>query len=466
MWLTVKHNDSVVRKEFHKEILLWDALAEMGFILPRPCGGKGVCGNCEVMMNGEAVRACITYLEGDSLVEELSLAEDVQVVSIGECVVTGENALIEEGYGLAVDIGTTTLAGYLYKFPEGELVKTMGALNPQTRYGADVVTRMEYALKGGAEELKNCLAEEIRKLMAGISIDKYVITGNTAMLHFLTGKETGKMACAPYEPECLFGEWYENVYLPGCVSAFVGADIVCAVLSSGMMGHGTSLLVDIGTNGEMVLYKDGQLFCCSAPAGPAFEGAEISRGMLAENGAINKVYVKQGKIKYTTIGDGASKGICGSGLIDAIAVMLEMGVLDETGYLEESFEIGDSGVFISPEDIRQVQLAKAAIRAGLETLLKESNCTYENIETFYIAGGFGSYIDPRSAARMGLFPDELLGKVKVIGNAAGTGAGMILKSRSCLEKTLEISRKATTLQLADSVYFAEKYVEQMMFIEE
>ena len=446
MKLTVKTDSEEVTKEFHSDILLWDALKEMGVVLDRPCGGRGVCGNCQVIANGEPVRACITHLEEDTVVEDLPLADDVQVVTAGYVPTAGDNALVKHGYG-----------------PEGKTVKTVGMVNTQAQHGADVVTRMEYALKGGAIELQQCLEKQIGLLTGDAKIEKYVITCNTTMLHFLTGNSTQGMSCAPYIPESLFGQWYGDMYLPKCISAFVGADITCAVLASGMLKQKTALLVDIGTNGEMVLWHKGKLLCCSAAAGPAFEGAEISQGMLAESGAINKVYLENGVVKYTTIGGCKAKGICGSGLIDAIAVMLKLGVLDDTGYLEEPFAIADSEVYITPEDVRQVQLAKAAIRAGMETLLHEAGCSYEELECFYIAGGFGSYIDKVHGAAIGLFPEELLSKVSVIGNAAGTGASMILNSQKCLEESRRIAEMAMILPLADSTFFAEMYVQQMLF---
>lgn len=462
MKLTVRHEDKEKTEEFAERILLWEALDKMGFAVGRPCGGRGVCGNCEVIANGEPVRSCITWLEEDTVVEDLSAETEMQMPP-GAVTITGQEGLAKEGYGLAVDIGTTTIAGYLYKFPEGELVKEVGMVNPQVKYGADVVTRMEYALKGGGENLRECLVEQIKKLAEGFSIEKTVICGNTVMLHFLTGKSVAGMACAPYVPETLFGEWQENAYLPGCVSAFVGADVVCAVLYSEMWKQKVSLLVDIGTNGEMVLYKEGRYICCSAAAGPALEGAEISMGMSAEPGAIDKVYMENGRVKYTTVGGARPQGICGSGLLDAIAVMLQLGVLDDTGYLEEPYELGDSGVNITPEDVRQVQLAKGAIRAGMETLLQESGCRYAQVERFYIAGGFGSYLDKENAATVGLIPRELLEKTVVLGNGAGKGACLLLQSRAHLEKAREITENAATLSLADSAYFGEKYVEHMMF---
>lgn len=462
MKLTVRYDNTEKTKEFSERILLWEALSEMGFAVNRPCGGKGNCGNCKVLANGEYVRSCSTYLETDTVVEELPIIQEMQVETGGIETGSGQG-LVEEGYGLVVDIGTTTIAVYLYKFPEGKLVQEFGRVNPQVRHGGDVVTRMEYALQGGESALQNCLKEQIEKLAEGIHIERYVICGNTVMLHFLTGLSVKGLSVAPYTPESLFGYWLGHTYLPNCISAFVGADVVCAVLYSEMWKHKVSLLVDMGTNAEMVLFKDGKYICCSAAAGPALEGGEISMGMPAASGAIDRVFVEQGAMKYTTIGGIAPRGICGSGLIDAVAALRKLGVLDETGYLEEAYEIPGSGVFITPEDIRQVQLAKGAIRAGLETLLHECGVCYDDVERLYIAGGFGSYMDKESGAVMGLLPRELMQKTEVLGNGAGKGACLLLQSREAMDKTKEIATNATTLSLADSGYFSEKYVEHMMF---
>lgn len=460
--LTVRLENEETTMEFSKRILLWEALEAMGFVVGRPCGGRGVCGNCQVTANGESVRSCITYLEEDTVVEDLPLMREMQT-EVGRTVPKAGEGIVEDGYGLAVDIGTTTIAGYLYKFPEGELVREVGVVNPQVRYGADVVTRMEYSLRGGQELLQKSLLKQIEKLAEGVKVEKYVVCGNTVMLHFLTGKSVKGLAVAPYIPESRFGYWMENMYLPHCISAFAGADTVCAVLYSEMWKHGVALLMDIGTNGEMVLYKEGKYICCSAAAGPALEGGEISMGMLATPGAIDKVYEEEGTVKYTTVKGASPKGICGSGLMDAIAVMLKRGILDETGYLEETYEIPGSKVYITPEDVRQVQLAKGAIRAGLETLMHEGGCSYEDVEQLYIAGGFGSYLNKDSGAVVGLIPPALRKKVKVLGNGAGKGACQLLQSEWAMRKTREIAENAVALSLADMSFFSEKYIEYMMF---
>jgi len=451
---------------FEERILLSEALEQMGFAQNKPCGGKGLCGKCVVRANGEEVRSCVTYVEGDMVVEDIRQQGDIRGMTEGFMPKVEGRSLVEEGFGMAIDIGTTTIAAYLYEFPEGRCVKTFGLPNTQAEYGADVISRIEYCERGGLSELQGKVVEQIRKLaqeLAGVRIEKYVITGNTVMLHLLTGLNPQGIAYAPFIPESLFGEWWEQVYLPRCISAYVGADITTAILASGLCAHKCAFLVDIGTNGEMALWKNSELFCCSTAAGPALEGANISQGMLAVEGAINKVYLVDGKIQYTTIQNVEAKGICGSGLLDAISCMLELEILGDTGYLEETYEIGNSGVCISPDDIRQVQLAKAAIRAGIETLLHKSETSYQELEAFYIAGGFGSYISIDSAVKIGLLPEEIRDKVIVIGNGAGNGAAMILQSEECLRESERIAAHAHTEELATSAFFTDSYIENMMF---
>ena len=463
--ITVITKDGEKKAEYNERILLSDALADVGINHDKPCGGKGTCKKCTVVANGEKVLACMTYAESDTIIDYTTDSEDIQGIVFAKGTDFEKKPLIESGYGLAVDIGTTTIAGYLYKFPECELAESTGLANLQKAHGADVISRIEYASSGGSDTLKDELFTQINALANGYNIEKYVVTGNTTMLHFLTGLDASGIAVAPFTPKSLFGEWYDNIYTPRCISSYVGADITCAIIASGMMKDKVSFLVDIGTNGEMAVFKDGKLFCCSTAAGPAFEGANISAGMLGTEGAINKVYIEDGKICYTTIGNKKAIGICGTGLIDAVGCMLETGALDESGYLEDDFEIGTSGIFITPADIRQLQLAKSAIRAGIDTLLHKCNVTPNELDSFYIAGGFGSFIDKYSAAKIGLIPKEATEKVKVIGNGAGQGACMLLLNRDMIKMSEEIADNAITIELSTDEFFMNSYMENMFFNE-
>ena len=246
--------------------------------------------------------------------------------------------------------------------------------------------------------------------------------------------------------------------------AFVGTDTGCALLASGMLeAQETALLCDVGTNGEMALWHQGKLYIASTDAGPAFEGAGISCGCSGIPGAICKAEVVDGKIIYHTIDDQKAVGICGSGLVDTVAAMLETGQLDETGLLEtEAFFLRD-GIALNQCDIRAVQLAKAAIYAGIEGLLAAAKCTLNDIEKMYIAGGFGSYLNLQSAVRIGLFPEKLANRMHVLGNAALDGAAMLLLNTNLRNINAFMQSKAIHVSLAGNPVFADCYIEAMLF---
>lgn len=473
--------------------------------LPMPCGGHHTCGKCRIKAFG--LLSPLTPEEGKLLTPQ-EIEEGVRLacsaVAIGDCTVIlpdtdhqegevlldGAHTEVEtEGWGIAVDIGTTTIA--VYACLGGKIVRGAGQLNAQSVHGADVITRIgakchEELHKIVVQQLEELFRQALGQDAVAADVRKIVITGNTTMLHFLAGYDPSSIAVSPFTPQSLFGETmpasqffpeYINaeLYLPPCVSAYVGADMVCAMTASRMTeGNGTVLLADIGTNGEMGLYHNGDLYTCSTAAGPALEGACIHMGMAAAPGAIDRVTLgPDNTLLWHTIGEKPPKGLCGSGLISLMARLIEIKQIDETGALDDPEEapdgseedcvpIGNSGVFLTQQDIRQVQLAKAAICAGILTMLEECGLSAEQVDTFYICGGFGSYIDPHAAAVTGLFPKELENKVKVLGNAAGSGAVMMLS-----ERYREISRslrdEAKLIELSTSPVFMEQYIEQMCF---
>ncbi len=488
MRITVITDSKVIKKEYDKEISISDILNDCGFNIAHPCGKNGKCGKCKIKVTGELSEITteeISKLTDAEIKSDIRLACAARAVGDVTLYYNGNTAKIqtqsagympkidlspitskEDCYGAAIDIGTTTIAAYFYKFPEGICIMSDCVENPQSKFGADVISRIEYSNNGGLEELRSAVQNAIDSLCErfGNPIDTFVVTGNTTMLHILNGLDPKDLAVAPFTPKTLFGIRKNNIYFPKCISAFVGADITTAILASDMTKSATSLLIDIGTNGEMVLYHNGKLSCCSTAAGPAFEGAGISCGMPAVSGAIDHIEISQyGKISYTTIDNAKPIGLCGSGLLDAIACMLELGITDETGYIDNDFEIGDSGITITSDDIRQVQLAKAAIRAGLETLCEYQGCSAADIERFYIAGGFGCYVNQKSCVKIGLIPKELEEKAIVIGNAAGSGASMILMSSSALEKSEKIADSAEHIELSGNSAFSEKYMDALLF---
>ena len=387
--------------------------------------------------------------------------------------------------GAAIDIGTTTLAAKLFD-TEGTLLAECARMNPQSIWGADVISRIEASIRGEIQPLAQCIRQAIDEMLAELStlanvkatdVDGVVLTGNTAMLHMLTATDVEPLSHAPFEARRLFGETtyaadmgltsidpHAEIYLPNCISAFVGADMVCALLATKICDSAeTALLADIGTNGEMGLWHNGRLAVCSTAAGPAFEGVGISMGMSGATGAIDRVTLQNGTLCAHVIGNVAPKGICGSGLVDAICCLLESEDLDETGYLEDDPATVCAPVVLTQQDIRMVQLAKSAICAGLCTLLRDANVNAESAVALYVAGGFGSYLNMQSAGRIGLIPPTLAGKVKVSGNAALSGAAMLLLDKSCRAQAAHIAKSAGVLDLASNPVFADLYMQGMMF---
>ena len=483
-----------------------EVLEQGGFAQIQPCGGRGICGKCKVLASGalEPPDLTETATLGDAAEQGARLACRAKIcgdcavtlqnqgsirVSSGKASQTGKGQPLYQHWGVAVDIGTTTLAAQLYHDGvfQGDAVST----NPQGVFGADVMSRIGAALAGEGRALQKRVVGAIEEMILPLvknfgvqlsDIDAMVLTGNTTMLYLLTGRNPETLSHAPFTADCLFGETIDakeigfsfpaRCYLPRCIAAFVGADITTAMLASGMLEQAdTALLVDIGTNGEMALWQNNQLICCATAAGPAFEGAEISCGCHGIPGAVDHVWVEGGSIRAHTIGEVAPLGICGSGIIDALAALLATETVGETGKLEKpdaeyngekAAKIAES-VYLTQKDIRNVQLAKSAICAGIRTLLHEAGLKEKDLTAFYIAGGFGSFIDLNSAAAIGLFPAELIGVARVIGNAAETGAAMMLQDATLHETIAGILDRANAIDLSSKSYFMDQYVEGMCF---
>ncbi len=467
----------------------------------KPCGGHGRCGKCKVIAVGrlsapdnterrllsedelrQGVRlACRAYAWGDCAVEMLTHAETEGIVTEG-WMPSFEKKPSFSRYGIAMDLGTTTLAARLYDAKGGMLAET-ARLNPQGEWGADVITRIEAALAGKAERLASAIRIAVDKMCVALAsmarinpteIDQVVITGNTVMLSLLTETCVEPFSCAPFDVKRLFGEVLSAkalglsdlapdtpVHLPPCISAFVGADTVCAILATELCAGETAMLADIGTNGEIALWHQGKLTVCSTAAGPSFEGVGISMGMRGAAGAIDRVRVLRGFLEVHVIGNTAPVGICGSGLIDAAACMLELGALDESGYLKENPFVLCAPVSLTQEDIRMLQLAKSAIGAGMLTLMQARGISPASVVCMELAGGFGNCLDPIGAARIGLLPSDLTRRTRSVGNAALAGASMLLLRAELWENAARIAKDAEVLELATDASFAEAYVRGM-----
>ena len=468
---------------------LGDVLSDHGYAVAKPCGGRGFCGKCAVEVTGAVSQpndvelkagvrlACQTVILGDCQVKlaDVSLMQQIETADAQETVLP----LTGSGIGAAVDIGTTTLALQLYDRATGKLLSTATAGNPQVTVAADVMGRIDAARNGRGALLRSQIETALHDLLekacgeAGLEasmVDSFVIAGNTTMLYLLTGRNPDCLAHAPFKADTLFDVDYEilgrKAYLPSCMNAFVGADITCAVLSSQMTeNQGPSLLCDIGTNGEIALWKDGILYVTSTAAGPAFEGAGISCGCGSVRGAIDKVWLEGDSLCVHTIGDAPAVGLCGSGLIDTVAAFLIREDVSETGAMSEKELTIAGNVKLTRKDIRAVQLAKAAIAAGIQTLLETTNTTEAEITDFYICGGFGTHLNLSSAVTIGLIPDTLAKRAKVLGNGALSGAVKMMLDCGCHGQAEELAASAKQMNLGGNPQFNENYIDQMLFPE-
>ena len=528
-------------KEIYRRESLLSYLQDKQIPVEAPCGGMGTCGKCKVRVTAglvpvsEADRkifseeeleegyrlACRAGLSGATGPIEVEIPYDHQIRTVDVMINTEEPAdtsgsesekpsseskeALTRPYGLAVDVGTTTLAVSLVKLPEGRIIETRTERNPQIRFGADVISRIGAAGNGKEKELRECVCEALLELIEtnlvfhGIGyadIERIVIAGNTTMLHLLRGYSVEGLKAYPFEPESLsleestvgevFGvvpDWELEpitaavpvVILPG-VSAFVGADIVSGLLALDFYKKDKiCALIDLGTNGEMVVGDRNRRMVTSTAAGPALEGGNIRCGSAGVKGAISHVRLDRDEnggwlTEIQQIGANMPKpvGICGSGVIDTVAELRQADLIDETGlFTEEYFENGfplagpeNGGVVFTQDDIRQVQMAKAAVRAGFEILLERYGIGTEDVETLYLAGGFGTFLNIESAVKLGLIPEELKERTEAVGNTSLAGAVRYLTDPEP-DVIRELAENSESVELAGEEDFNERYVGKM-----
>ena len=508
-------------KVYRSGELLLEGTAEVGMTMlaflsshdifvDAPCGGRGRCGKCKVRLtpDGEEVKACDTIVAGDMevYVPVLMQMEIADAGADGAVAADAPSGAVSGRFGVAIDIGTTTCVAHLTNLETGERVATSSGVNAQRPYGADVISRIEYSAASGHETLTRLIQTQINDLIAGncaksgvspTDIHYVSIAGNTIMQHLAAGYSPVGMGTVPFEPVSLFGEELAAwdglpaaegavMYYAPCISSYVGGDITAGLLACDLESDpGPTVFIDIGTNGEIAMKNGDTYYCCATAAGPAFEGAEISRGMAAVPGAISHVRWGADGMELMVLGEAEPDGLCGSGLLDALAMLLDTGAVDETGRLLDADEydhpisahIGEAegknafffsrerDVYLSAADIRKLQLAKAAIAAGIQTLLITAGVTAANASCFILAGGFGNFLDRESAARIGLFPKEFLPITKGMGNTAGEGAAIALLSQEARGTLARINAKCEYVELSTSITFNEQFVEQMMFDE-
>ncbi|MCI8506716.1 MAG: DUF4445 domain-containing protein [Lachnospiraceae bacterium] len=464
---------------------------EAGFMPDAPCGGKGTCGKCKVKANGKTVSACQCLIQEDMTVvmKEKEKGEQILLFGASRPVEFWPGIIpyeVERPLLAAVDLGSTSIVAYLLDGENGKLLGTRSMLNPQRQYGADVVMRSSYALENGAEALSSCAREAVNTLLREAACEsgrsreeivRVVMVGNTCMHHLFLEIPTDTLVLAPYEPkvkeavamradQCglMVHPAARLLWLPN-IGGFVGADTVGCMLAAGFDElDELTLLVDIGTNGEMVLGDRRGMTACSTAAGPAFEGAKITCGMRGGEGAIDHVWLEGEKLKYHVIGGVEPVGICGSGLLDAAACFLKMGFMDSSGKLSETWYFTPK-VFINQKDMRELQLAKAAIAAGIYLLCRHRGVSLDEIKKVQLAGAFGNYLNPASACAIGLVPRELEERICSVGNAAGMGAQIAAVNTDEFERGKKLAARTEFLELAMDPEFQDAYVDELEFPE-
>lgn len=410
--------------------------------------------------------------------------------------------------GLALDIGSTSLFAALLNMETGEKAAMASHSNMQRIYGDDIISRVNYAIEqeDGAQALQRILINNLNSMIEEMLVEtgakpnniyKVTAVGNPVMLHLLSGLSTDGFATAPYT-----GIFAEDMEIPAAnlglnvnplskliilpqLGGFVGADTTACLLTLAPFRDQTFLLIDIGTNGEIVLSHQGSLWATSAAAGPAFEGGAIGCGMRAGHGAIDKVYASQDKLGFRVIGGGHPRGICGSGIIDLISVLLRNNCLDKNGSFTEQAELSfkmrngphgaeiiliegegvlsGSPLVFNQDDIRQVQLAKSAIRTAIDLMMQKADIDPARLENIYLAGTFGSYLDPANIINIGMVPAVDAGKIRNIGNAAAEGAIMALLSSETLREAAMIKTKVQYIELAEQEAFQTTFLKNLNF---
>jgi uncharacterized 2Fe-2S/4Fe-4S cluster protein (DUF4445 family) len=534
---------------------LIDAARAAGIRMETPCDGAGTCGKCKAKVGRDALQclsgdahrsltqaerdagwvlACQTTVHGDLHVEMDAFDSDgLQILSEGQKlavelapwvrksyaaeaettqVLAGDVLLATESgdttaeiYGIAVDIGTTTLVTTLLDLRTGAELGVTSSLNPQAVHAQDVLSRIKMGSKpAGLQKLHAELIEEISRQTTQLAfkfgvalknIYEAVFSGNTTMLHLATRTDPASLGKYPYTLSLSGGQHVKAhdidlgisphglVYLPPIFSAYVGADITAGILSTRLAEQpGVVLLVDIGTNGEMVLSVDGRLTATSTAAGPAFEGMNIACGMRASRGAVELVALGEDGIRVETIAGGDPVGICGSGLLDVVGELASKGGLDKSGRFQNNgashghpwrdqwetldgkpvFRIAGP-VYLTQKDVRQVQLAKGAIRTGIEMLLKAAGIEAARVDRVLIAGSFGFHLRTASLIHLGLLPKEFDDRVEFVGNTSKSGAEAFLLNRDAREEMKQAVAQVEVLELANDPAFEKSFIQSLRF---
>lgn len=504
---------------------LLEVLRLGGVFMENPCNGKGTCGKCRVKvcsgslspvseterrhLKPEEIAAgwrlsCAAAVAGDCEIELAHREKKHEILTGGYVPAFEKDSLT--GYGVAVDIGTTTVALSLVDLSDGRELAHAAAVNAQKQYGLDVLTRITYEYEKGEtaiSQLQKAIVGSLNELLEQLcreakihreKIEEIVVAANCCMTHMLLGVDARSMGRAPYAPEFLEARecpaseiglqagkntW---LYCLPQVSAYIGGDIVAgAEVCRLEQEPGNVLFIDIGTNGEIILASGGKLLSCSCAAGPALEGMNISCGMRAAEGAVEDVHIREAGVVLETIGNIPPEGLCGSGILAAVRELIKCGYLKKTGAFvqlasqpepeilrlsgtkREAVLCRNPEIIVTQEDVRQVQLAKGAILSGFLVLLQAAGITMEQLDKVLIAGQFGSHLPAESLIGTGLLPSEVKDKIQYVGNSAKTGAYLALLSREKRRSMEALAKKIDYVELAQTKDYDRVFAAAMTF---
>ena len=479
-------------------------LQEKDLYIAADCGGNGKCGKCRVCFLSEAPEpteddqkvfspqqleqgwrlACKIFLEGpyeitwEDSEDEMVAAADFSVngSAVGSADQQEADSDTDGQHVAAVDIGTTTLAVSIVDRAKDKVLATKTSVNHQRAYGADVISRIQASVNGKRDDLQESIQKDLKTLIESMGEDPAsiltVISGNTTMEHLLLGLPCDTLGVAPYTPVDISLHQEGNLLILPGISTYVGADIVSGIIACGMdQSDEICMLIDLGTNGEMAIGNKDRILSASTAAGPAFEGGNISCGVAGVPGAISEVTIQDDhSVSFETIGGKDPIGLCGTGVLDTMYELVKMEIVDETGlmdddYVDDGFPLSGEVVF-TDQDIREVQLAKSAIRAGAETLMQEFGIGYDDIAHLYLAGGFGQKINLEKAAGIGLLPAALIDRTQAVGNSSLAGAIMVAKDDDMCERFARVAEQSEELSLTGNPTFNDLYMEYMMFEED
>jgi len=494
--INIHKNNSVLNINYTEGGSLLQILQTNDVKIEAPCGGNGTCGKCRVNVKDEGIINSCEYYPVSDIEVILPTEREAQILTAQHqylLKLSVEPSILEiitpYSIGLAIDLGTTSIVFYWINLITGSTIMSKAIINPQVKFGSDVISRINYCTnEKKIQNLQKVVVDSINQQICNFCnsenlssecIVKISVSANTTMLHLLAGIDPTSIALVPFKAPFVEEKFYEAkelginvnasglIHLLPSISAYIGADIVAGLASlSPPENFKNYLLIDIGTNGEMALVTPSKIYCCATAAGPAFEGANIYCGMGAFNGAIS-VYNSDG---YKTISDEKPIGICGSGLIDAIAYMLDNNIIQYDGGLDGEYVLvseEESGngrpIVITPRDVRELQLAKSAIYSGIKLLVKQAGIKLEQIDAVFLAGGFGNYMNPDNAVNAGILPEEVLQKIIPVGNTSGAGAILNTLSNNFSNYTRKKIEQSQVVELANHPDFEMEFAMNMFF---